>query len=96
VKIYSTKYWFTRGVEEVESAGPPYDDMVRVFENPGSSKCDYDYLHEEGDEWHRTREEAVKRAYALKTRRLDNLRKKMEKQIEEIEKQIEEVENMTF
>jgi hypothetical protein len=85
MKIFSTKYWFTRGIEELETVGAPYADVARVHENPGSSKCDYDYLVDEGDEWHRTREEAVKRAEVLRARRLGNLRKKMEKQIKELE-----------
>lgn len=66
MKIFNSKYALTKGLieQEAELVG---DSMVRIISG--------DYLHGDGKEWHRTREEAVARAEVMRARKIDSLKK---------------------
>jgi hypothetical protein len=55
MKVYVSKYALTIGILERDAEySHPNPDMIRAASN--------EFYHVEGREWHRTREEAVKRA----------------------------------
>ena len=72
MKIYSTKYALTEGIQKHE-ANDCGDGMVSVG-SPYSN-----YLHGEGKEWHRTRESAVARAEVMRKAKIESLRKSLAK-----------------
>lgn len=78
MKVWVTKYALTNGIEEVE---------VNVNENLASvvGARFPTYYHGEGKEWHRTREQAVKRAEDMRAARLKSL-----------SKQVKRIEALTF
>lgn len=79
---FITKYALTTGIEMipgeyVEELKDP--DMLRI-KLPGDSFASY--AHKEGRDWHRTHEEALVRAEAMRKAKIDSLKKaivKMEK-----------------
>lgn len=75
-KVWITKYALTKGLYEME--------VVKVSEDGDSvyGKAWYDVFHGEGKDWCRTREAAVQRAEEMRTRKINNLKKK----ISELEK----------
>ncbi len=74
MKVYSTKYALTRGIEEVEGETvDPYPDMFRYM----TAGKYVQYLN--GNEWHRTREEAVIRADQMRLDKIESLRKSIAK-----------------
>jgi hypothetical protein len=71
VKIYSTKYALTVGIQhlDAEDCG---DGMVKA----GGL---FNYLHGEGRQWHRTREGAVLKAEAMRNAKIKSLEKSLAK-----------------
>ncbi len=65
-----TKYLFTQGIFSTTVEGCD-DKMVK---EAGSSLC---YYHK--DEWHRTREEAVRHAEKMRKKKIASLKKSIEK-----------------
>ena len=77
-KVWITKYALTKGLYEME--------VVKTSEDGDSvyGKAWYDAFHGEGKDWCRTREEAVQLAEEMRSRKINNLKKK----ISELEKKI--------
>lgn len=78
MKAYITKYALTKGIleKEAEECG---NGMIATREKWNA------YFHGEGKEWHRTKEEAIKRAEEMRKKKICSL-----------EKQIEKLERMKF
>ena len=72
MKIWVSKYALSDGIFEGESEGTIRDGMVRVA---GQNL----YLHGEGREWHRTREAAVSLAEQMRSKKIESLRKQIER-----------------
>lgn len=74
MNIWNSKRALTKGLilEETELVG---GSMIRLVSG--------EYLHGEGEEWHRTRSEAVARAEAMRARKIASLKKQI-KRLEEI------------
>jgi len=75
LKIWSTKNCLTEGITE-HGVGTPKDgnDMIVL---PKTESKQAVYLFKEGNDWHRTREEAVERALLLRKRAIEALRRKI-------------------
>ncbi len=73
--IYCTKYALTSGIEklEVEDCG---NGAVRTINNYGSVSL---YLHGEGRDWHRTRDEANAKAEGMRKKKISSLKKSLVK-----------------
>jgi hypothetical protein len=71
IKIWNSKYALTKGLIEQEAKETTNDSMVQV--GP------LQYLHDEGREWHRTKEQAVERAEVMRKKRIASLRKQLER-----------------
>lgn len=70
MKVYITKYALTKGITETEAK--EFNDI------PGMVRAkDGTFFHGEGKEWHRTREEAVKRAEEMKMQKIDSLKDRL-------------------
>jgi hypothetical protein len=78
MEIWVSKYALTKGIQryDAENIGGP-TGMVKVI-IPGIVKTEY-YLHHEGKEWHRTREDAVKRAIEMRENKIESHRKVIKK-----------------
>jgi hypothetical protein len=79
MKIWSTKYVTTNGIEELEvrqcqELNGTLKDMVEY--KSGMFSC---YLHKEGTDWHRTRKSAVKRARIVLKKKIESHHKTMVK-----------------
>ena len=74
MKVYVTKYALTQGIEEV-SVTPCFDiDPNMVHDDrPGYMQC----FHK--GEWHRTLEEAVAKASAMRLKRIASLLRQVDK-----------------
>jgi len=76
MKVWITKYALTKGIFEIEAE-------VCEFISPDMIKevgCEYPtYYHGKGKDWHKTREDAVKRADEIRKKKVVSLRKKIEK-----------------
>jgi len=70
MKIWNSKYALTKGLleQEAKEAG---ESMVKV--GP------WQYLHGEGREWHRTREQAVSRAEMMRKKKIVSVSKQLER-----------------
>lgn len=74
MKVWITKYALTQGIIEKEAElCESYDGMIRV-----SGKFSY-YLHGEGKEWHRTKESAIARAEEMRQKKIESLKKQIQK-----------------
>lgn len=74
MKIFSTKYVLTRGIEEVEVMSPYQDgDIYRYSDSPGIATqfCP--------GEWHTDRAEAVKAAEKIRDRKVKSLERQIDK-----------------
>ena len=69
MKVYITKYALTRGILETDGA--------TVEGIPSMAETNFGYFH--GDDWHETKEEAIKRAEEMRTKKIASLRKQIEK-----------------
>lgn len=72
MKIFSTKYALTQGIQELE-AEECGNGLVRV-----SAEWSY-YLHKEGKEWHKTIGSAVKIAEEMRLKKIASLKKNLSK-----------------
>lgn len=70
MKIFNTKYALTKGIME-QDASDRGNGVVMV--------SPYLYLCGEGKEWHRTRQEAIARAEAMRQSKIASLKKKLAK-----------------
>ena len=68
--VYITKYALTEGILEKEAKPCGNASMVQV----GPS-----YFHGEGKDWHRTRESAVKKAEAMRLKKIESLKRSIAK-----------------
>jgi len=75
MKVYITKYALTQGIYETEAeeCGAEFKGMIRTGKEYSS------YYHGEGKDWHRTREGAIKRAEEMRERKIQSLRKQIQK-----------------
>lgn len=75
MKVWITKYALTQGIFEIEAeeCGMGFPGMIQTKEEHPS------YYHEEGKDWHRNKESAVKRAEEMRQKKISSLRKKLEK-----------------
>lgn len=79
MKVWSTKYTLTTGIQEVEGeiAVNVSANMFRVHHAHDGS---YGYnLHGEGKEWHRTEQAALERALVLVEKKAESIRKSLKK-----------------
>jgi hypothetical protein len=76
MQVYITKYALTQGIykAKVEDCGGGMVKTPGSF-TEGGGQC----FHGEGRDWHRTREEAVKRANEMRDKRIKSLAKSMKK-----------------
>jgi hypothetical protein len=82
MKVYSTKHLFEKGIEEVDADETSNPDILEVLfknEKYGTLFIQHYFLFEEGKQWHRTREDAVKRAEVLRVKESSKLWKKLKK-----------------
>lgn len=77
MRVYIVKYALTNGILETEAKETKFVEMINTEE--------FGFLHGEGKEWTRTREEAVSVA--------ENMRAK---KIASLQKQINKLENLNF
>ena len=69
MKVYSTKYCLTKGIELIE--GEYHEDyQMIVYKRVGIHA---DHLHGEGKDWHRTLEAAQEKAEEVRIKRLHSL-----------------------
>lgn len=73
MKIWNTKYALTRGIieQEGEDVG---DSVVMIISRNGSPQ----YLVNEGEDWHRTREGAVERAELMLNNEITRARRRLD------------------
>jgi hypothetical protein len=72
MKVWMSKYALTAGLSEHEAQECNDGSMVQIGCGFGTQ-----YLHGEGREWHRTREEAAARAEAMRTKKIASLRQQI-------------------
>lgn len=75
MKVWITKYALTQGIFEIEAeeCGMGFPGMIQTKEEHPS------HCHEEGKDWHRSKESAVKRAEEMRQKKITSLKKKLEK-----------------
>ena len=74
MKVWITKYALTAGIIETGVAEEVGDGMIRANIDM-ASYC----FHGEGQEWHKTKESALRRAEIMKANKLDSLRTQIAK-----------------
>lgn len=73
MKVWITKYALSKGIKETEvKQSNSFPEIVH-------GKDLYDSYHGEGKEWHRTKESALARAEEMRKKKIDSLRKQIEK-----------------
>lgn len=72
MKVYITKYALTKGIYEAEA------EESNNFPGMITTK-DYSYFHGEGKDWTRTKETAIVRAEEMRLKRIESLKKQIEK-----------------
>jgi hypothetical protein len=75
MKIFCTRWCLTAGIEEMEAESVPQNGMVTVKRPNGGSL----YIHGEGRDWHRTREQAVARANVVRVKKIAAVKKQLAK-----------------
>lgn len=78
MKVWISKYALTKGIYEVEVITTEFETMVVDKSNPT-----FMFYHK--GEWHKTKEDAIKRAEEMRN-----------KKIKSLEKQINKLKNMRF
>lgn len=75
MKVWITKYALTQGIFEIEAeeCGMGFPGMIQTKEEHPS------HCHEEGKDWHRSKESAIKRAEEMRQKKISSLKKKLEK-----------------
>lgn len=75
MKVFATKYALSIGIEEFETDWSEKNpSMVGKKNTHGLA-----YYHGEGRDWHRTRDAAVKRANAMRVKKIASLKKQIDK-----------------
>lgn len=77
IKIWNSRYALTAGLIEQEGEVRG-DGLIRIPATTTATTMSY-YLHGEGKQWHRTREEAVKRAETLRANKIAALNRQIKK-----------------
>lgn len=72
MKVYITKYALTRGIFEIDA-----DVLINYPDTVHSNK--YGFFDGENKEWCRTRETAVSRAEEMRLKKIESLKKQIEK-----------------
>lgn len=73
MRVYITKYALSKGIFELEvEQSRNFPDMLTGFRYD-------DHYHGEGEEWHRTIESAVAKAEEMKSKKIESLKKQIEK-----------------
>ncbi len=76
MRVWVTRYALTQGILEIEGE----DCGDSMFHYPGNHMDRYDqYYHGQGENWHLTRESAVKRAEEMRVAKIASLQKQIEK-----------------
>ncbi len=73
MKVWITKYALTKGILEEEG---------EVSKNNADYLMVKDYcqdFYEEGNEWHKTRESAIKKSEEMRLKKIESLKKQIEK-----------------
>ena len=75
MKVWITKYALTQGIIEIEAeeCGKGFEGMIQTKE-----KCP-SYYHGEGKDWHRTKEDAIKKAEKIRQKKIESLKKQIKK-----------------
>jgi hypothetical protein len=81
MKIFCTRWCLTAGIEEMEAESVPQNGMVTVKRQNGWPYMESHivYLHGEGQDWHRTREQAVVRANVVRVKQIAAMNKQLAK-----------------
>lgn len=80
IKVFLTKRALTEGIKEVEAR--VYDiskDVAEVSNTIYGGLAWKEYYHGEGKDWHRTLESAKARAEIMRTKKIDTLKKQIDK-----------------
>lgn len=72
-KVWVTKYALTRGI--IETEGQIDEDFPGILDAKGITN----YLHGEGNEWHRTKESAIAKAEEMRQKKIESLKSQIEK-----------------
>ena len=73
MKLWITKYALTKGISEIECEDFE-NGAVKETENPFPT-----FYHGEGSEWHQTKESAIKKAEEMRQKKIESLKKQIEK-----------------
>lgn len=76
MRIWNTKYALSGGITEHEAEETSNPTMVCI---PKSEKTLSYYLHREGEDWHKTRESAIKRAESMRVAKIASLKRQIVK-----------------
>lgn len=81
MKVWITKYALTQGIyeKEAERCTNVNNDMIEIKDSR------LEFYHGEGNEWHLTKESAIKKAKEMR-----------DKKIKSVQKQLEKLQNMKF
>jgi len=77
IHVWITKYALTDGIVEVKNARHCVSTSVNMIDCPSLGV--FATFHGEGKEWHRTRESAVKRAEAMRVKKIAAYKKSIKK-----------------
>jgi len=74
INAYITKYALTTGIYKMQVTYYPYENMI--VQRGSAGVCDH-YFHQ--NEWYRTWEEAWARAEEMRKKKIDSLRKQIDR-----------------
>ena len=77
IHVWISRYALTQGLFEIDARVCSSPDMIEKVDISGFPT----YFH--GKEWHRTKEDAIKRAESMKLAKIKNLKKQLE-QLEQL------------
>lgn len=72
-KVWITKYALTKGI--IETEGRISNSCPGLLDAKGITN----YLHGEGNEWHRTKESAIAKAEEMRQKKIESLKSQIEK-----------------
>jgi hypothetical protein len=91
VKVWITKYALTHGIYDIEAELCKIDPTGSMISDIKNTEYGGNYYHNEGREWHRDKESAVKRAEEMRIKKIGSLMKRIAKlQKLNFEKMVEE------
>ncbi|WP_431785830.1 hypothetical protein [Paenibacillus lactis] len=73
MKVWISKYALTTGIYEIEARETHSPNMVV------DAKDSLAMYHGEGKEWHKSKEEAIKRAEIMRKKKIESLEKQLQK-----------------